>query len=746
MKRYFCAMKCASTCLLVFLSLFLSAQFDDESKSVNIGYIEDKPIIDGIIDEGLWANIEPATDFWQYFPTDSLQAKAQTEVYLTSDENNLYVGIKCYGAGNDWLVSSLKRDYRAGGNDNVTLVFDTFDDNTNGIFFGINPEGVIREGVVTNGGNGFRDFSESWDNKWKGEAKKFDGYYTAELEIPFSTLRFDPSNKKWGMVVYRFDTQDNEMSVWKRTPRNQTLFSLAYTGELNWEQLPSNGSSKLSVIPFATAGGSKDFETDLPTDKFADIGGDVKVAVTPGLNLDLTVNPDFSQVEVDRQVTNLSRFELFFPERRQFFVENADLFGDFGFSSVNPFFSRRIGVGNDANTGSTVQNRILGGLRLSGKLNKNTRIGLLNMQTAQDIDQGLPKANYSVAVVQKKIWDRSNIGFIFVNKQSFGQNVEEFELQAFNRIAGLDFNYASPDNTWSGKTFLHTSITPDSDAKLAHGTELSYNKRDIGFTWSHTYVQEDYNAAVGFVRRTNYIQIEPELNFKFYPTQGPLNRFNIRTSAEVLWRPGFGRTDHDMSLGVDGQFNNSARFFLNLSHNYVYLFDDFDPTGTSSTPLKAGTSYNYVNFGGNIGTDSRKALSANFGPFVGGYFNGTRYGLRGSLRLRYQPKGQIELNYSWNHFNMPHLDETKQTLLIGPRIDYTFSKALFATAFVQYNTQAKNTNINARLQWRFAPVSDFFLVFTDNYFTGNLEEPSDRFAFNLKNRAIVAKMTYWINV
>ncbi len=746
MKRYFCAMKSLCTCFFLSISVLLAAQFSDETKSVDIKYVKTGPTVDGVLDDDLWSSVVPATDFWQYFPTDSLLANGQSEVYLVADDNNLYVGIKCFGAGNDWIVNSLKRDYRAGGSDNITLVFDTFDDNTNGIFFGINPEGVIREGVVTNGGNGFRDFSESWDNKWKGEAKKFDGYYTAELEIPFSTLRFDPANKKWGMVVYRFDTQDNEMSVWKRTPRNQTLFSLAYTGELNWEQLPGSGSSKVSVIPFVTAGGSKDFEANTPVDRFADIGGDVKVAVTPGLNLDLTVNPDFSQVEVDRQVTNLSRFELFFPERRQFFVENADLFGDFGFSGVNPFFSRRIGVGTDVNTGSTVQNRILGGLRLSGKLNKNTRVGLLNMQTAENVEQGLPSINYSVAVLQKKIWDRSNIGFIFVNKQSFADNVEALDIKPFNRIAGLDFNYASTDNTWSGKTFLHTAITPDTEAKLAHGAELNYNKRDIGISWSHTYVQDDYNAEVGFIRRTNFIQVEPELNLRFYPTQGPFNRLEIRSQADVIWRPGFGKTDHEISIGTNGQFNNSARFFMDVSHNYVYLFGDFDPTGTSSAPLPGGTEYNYVSFQANISTDSRKNLSANFGPVAGGYFNGSRVGMRGSVRYRYQPKGMIELNYSWNHFNLPHLDETKQTLLIGPRVDYTFSKALFATAFVQYNTQAKNTNINARLQWRFAPVSDFFIVFTDNYFTGNLEEPSDRFAFNIKNRAIVAKMTYWINV
>jgi len=477
-----------------------------------------------------------------------------------------------------------------------------------------------------------------------------------------------------------------------------------------------------------------------------DFGGDVKIGVTPGLNLDLTVNPDFSQVEVDRQITNLSRFEIFFPERRQFFLENADLFGRFGFGSINPFFSRRIGVGQDANTGLTVQNRILGGLRLSGKVNKDTRIGLLNMLTAPNEEQGLPQVNYSVGVLQQKIWDRSNIGLILINKQSSADNLEELGQNSFNRVAGLDFNYASADNTWSGKTFTHLSLTPDVDTKWSHGTVVNYNKRSFGWQWSHEYVQEGYNAEVGFVRRTNYYSIEPGVEFKFYPNSGNINQWNIQAESEVIWRPGFGRTDHDISLGVNGQFANNSRFFAQLSHNYVYLFGDFDPTGTSSTPLPEGSDYNYLNFVGFMNTDFRKVVSASFRGTAGQYFNGFRAGVGGSVRVRYQPRGSIELNYSINHFDMPHLDETKQTLLIGPRIDYTFSKSLFATAFVQYNTQAKNTNINTRIQWRFAPVSDFFLVYTDNYFTGNLDDPSDRFSFDIKNRAIVAKLTYWINV
>lgn len=749
-SMYFCAAMRITLSIVFFIALSLKSfgQIDEKSKSVTVSYITEKPKIDGVLDENFWDKVLPAKDFWQYFPTDTLRAIARTEVYFASDENNLYVGIKCYSIGNKFIVNSLKRDFRAMGNDNVTLVFDTFNDKTNGIFFGTNPEGVLREGVVTNGGNNFGDFSESWDNKWKGEAKNFDGYYTAEFEIPFSTLRYTAGGTKWGLLIYRFDTQTNENMVWNRIPRNQTLFSLAYTGEMLWEKPLSKSSSTVSLIPFVSSAVTKNFEENNPAKKNIDVGGDAKIAINSGLNLDLTINPDFSQVEVDQQVTNLDRFEIFFPERRQFFVENADLFGDFGFSNINPFFSRRIGVAVDTSTEVNTQNRILAGARISGKLDNKTRVGLLNMQTAENVSKGLPSINYSVAALQRKVLDRSNLGLIMVNKHTFGDNLDLLGLDKYNRVVGADFNYASSDNTYSGKTFVHKSFSPNSSGiQMSHGTRFNYSTRPLGIEWRHEFVSDNYNAEVGFIRRTNYWRMNPEVQFRFYPQNDFINDYAIGISSEVFLRPEFGRTDQTNSLRLSGSLSNTTRFSFGLNHEYVYLFDSFDPTGTDSEVLPANTSYNYINFEGFYFGDRRKDIAWSFRPYVGSYFNGFRAGLGGSINFRFQPKGNIELNYSYNMFDMPHIAEVKHTFLIGPRIDYTFSKSLFFTTFIQYNSQSENTNINARLQWRFAPVSDFYLVYTDNYFTGTDPfDPSDRFGFNIKNRAIVAKLTYWLNI
>ena len=730
--------------LFMCFAFLAAAQPVLEAPKVHVASIKSGQVtVDGELNEAFWQGVTPARDYQQYFPTDSIKAVARTEIYLASDDEQLYVGIKCVSTGNKWIVPSLKRDYRAGGNDNVTLVFDSFDDQTNAIFFGINPEGVIREGLISNGGNRREDFAESWDNKWVGTSKKYDGYYTAELAIPFSTLRYNTNNDKWGLMYYRFDTQVNEWSTWPGTPQNQVLFNLAHMGEMKWEVAPPQGKKQVSIIPFITAGVSKDFEEGIPSDKFLDVGGDAKIALTSGLNLDLTVNPDFSQVEVDQQITNLDRFELFFPERRQFFLENADLFGQFGFQSINPFFSRRIGVANDVETENTVQNRIYGGLRLSGKVNKKLRVGLLNMHTESNHEQGIPSTNYAVLALQQKVLSRSNISFIAVNKNAALDNLEGSDLSKFNRVFGVDFNYANNDNTWSGKTFAHTAITQNQGAKLSHGTNLNYNKREFGLSWEHAYVQEEYSAEVGFIRRTNYIRIAPSGELRFYPAGKKLNTFNFGTETEMIWKPGFGKTDHEIRIGSEIGLTNNTRLGVFFNHNYVYLFDDFDPTGTDSAPLIAESEYNYWNIAGFWSSDSRKKLSFQLRPYIGQYFNGNRYGTRGSISLRYEPRGSIRLDYSVNYFDMPYLDEVKSTLLIGPRIDYTFSKSVFSTLFVQYNSQSQNTNVNARLQWRFAPVSDFFLVYTDNYFSGL--DPSDRFVLNVRNRSLVAKLTYWFN-
>ena len=732
------------------LLLLLCAHFvaqTQQSLDINIPKISESIILDGSLEEAVWKSASVyAKNFQQYFPTDSVIAEDNTTIRMAFDNENLYIAIECFTRGSNFVIPTLKRDYRASGNDNITLLIDPFSDGANAFMFGTNPAGVQREGLISRGGTDIQGFTTSWDNKWKCKTKVYDDKYVAEMAIPFSTLRFNKGIKQWKFNSYRFDMQSNERSTWVPIPRNQWIFNLGYMGNMNFQEEITSTGSKLSLIPYAISSFEKDTEAGTPSDVKFNLGGDAKIAATSGLNLDLTANPDFSQVEVDRQVTNLSRFEISFPERRQFFLENADLFGSFGFQNINPFFTRRIGIVADTTTDTNIQNAIYGGLRLSGKINSNWRVGLLSMMTQKEERAGQPGINYTVATIQRKIGQRSNIGAILVNRQSIKPTSDDI-TEKYNRVIGLDYNLATNTNLWAGKAFIHKSISADnkSDA-LAHGFDLSYNKREFLARWQHEYVGDGYDAQVGFIRRTDYYKIGPDFKYFFYPSKGIVNRSNLFVNYRQFWIPGTGKTDQDLTAGFSLDFSNNSRFNIELGRKYIFLFDEFDPTGTDSTPLAQDTEYNYYFLRANYSSDNSKPLSTRFRPFVGQYFNGRRYGAQGSVTYRVEPYGSVAVNYNYNLFDMPYLDEKKSTILLGPRFDFSFTKSVFLTAFFQYNSQSQNTNINTRLQWRFAPASDFFLVYSDNYFSGNPDDPSDRFAFNLRNRSVVAKVTYWLNM
>ncbi|MEL6832595.1 MAG: DUF5916 domain-containing protein [Bacteroidota bacterium] len=712
---------------------------DVEGEGVFLKKSQDKITIDGRVDEVAWFSGSPATNFWENFPTDTVLCDAKTEIYMTFDEDNLYIAAKCYAPGQNYVVPSLRRDYRAGGSDNITFLLDPFRDRTNAFVFGMNPYGVMREALISNGGNSTSDWLGEWDNKWKGESAIFEDYWSCEIAIPFSTIRFPEGQTEWYFNSYRFDTQSNTRSTWQPIPQNQIIMSLAYMGNMQWEEAPKSPGKSISLIPYITAGTQRDFEGGLPADNNFNVGGDAKIAVTSGLNLDLTVNPDFSQVEVDRQVINLGRFEVFFPERRQFFLENSDLFSTFGDNRANPFFSRRIGVTQDTSTGAAVSNPIYYGARLSGKLDNNWRVGLLNMQTDDNPENGLPSYNYTVAAVQRKVFSRSNVGFIFVNKQTFADLTNDTTevYRQFNRVAGVDYNLASADNRWNGKFYFHHSFSPtQGNNPFSHGAQINYRVRDFAFGMEQRYVGEEFDAEVGFVPRRNYWQINPRAEWFFYPKRGGINRHGPSLRSRFLWTPTEGSTDRVVFFNWNFNFTNTSNLRLSVGNEYVYLLEDFDPTRTDATPLPGQVGYNYTRFSAEYSSDRRRELSFRVEPTVGQFFNGYRYGVETNLTWRYQPLGQIALTTNYSYIDLPDPYASAGLFLIGPRVDLTFTKSIFLTTFFQYNSQIDNVNVNARLQWRFAPVSDFFLVYTDNY---------NSLDWRVKNRAIVAKLTYWLN-
>jgi len=703
--------------------------------------------IDGELKESIWDSLEVATDFWQYFPTDTMISETISEARVTFDEHFLYVGIKVIDqVPGPWVTTSLRRDFRGDHNDQMSVIFDPFSDMTNGMLFGINPFGVQREGLlsgISGRSSGQSGFDLSWDNKWYSEAKRYNGYWTAEMAIPFKTLRYKQGSTQWKANFYTHDSKTAGKTSWNHIPRNQRIFSVAFSGDLIFDEpLPKPGAN-ISVIPYVSGMVSKDVIEGTDTDYAGNIGGDVKIGVTPSLNLDLTFNPDFSQVEADIQQTNLTRFELFYPEQRQFFLENQDIFASFGSSRLRPFFSRRIGIARDPVTSLYVQNRINFGARLSGRVNENWRIGLMNMQTAKDASIYQPGYNYSVLAVQRQVFSRSNISVIGINKQATNILNSDSTLSDgisktnYNRLVGLDYNLASADNKWYGKLFYHQSISPEhNDKAFSHGANLIYDVASVKLEWNHQIVGENFNPEVGFAPRTDYNLIAPAVQFLFYPNKSIANHGpGIRT--EYIWNKQYGKTDHQVHAFYEINFASTATFTGGIQNDYTYLFDDFSPIDSEDAPLPAGSDYTYTSVIAEYRSDRRQDFYFNLETRLGQFYNGNIIRFDGTANYRLGMIGVASLYYSYNRISLPSPHSSGTIWLLGPRFDITFTRDIFLTTFFQYNSQIDNVNINARLQYRYAPVSDFFIVYTENYFPEN---------FKSKNRALVAKLTYWINL
>ena len=709
-----------------------------QTKEVSVSYVESLITIDGILNEASWGQAQPATDFWQYFPTDSILAPYQTEIKFLYNDKTLYVGIKVNAPGNDYVVPSLRRDFRAGGSDNITLMFDTFNDGNNAFLFGANPAGVRREALVSGGGTDLRGFTTSWDTKWTSETRQYDGYYITEWAIPMSAFKFREGETRWRFNSYQFDTQDNARNTWINIPQNQFIFNLSYMGDMVFEKPLGNSKSPISVIPYVNAIAVDDREFD---DSFTEIkvGGDARFTIGNSLNLDVTVNPDFSQVEVDNAITNLSRFEVGLPERRQFFIENSDLFADFGDPrAANPFFSRRIGIAEDFD-GNTIQNDIVAGARLSGKLNNNFRVGLLNMQTANDDRNEIAATNNTVVALQHRVFERSNISAIFVNKQNTSDAAFVQPDEEYNRLVGIDYNLANLDNSWNGKFYLHKSFTPGIERKdYSGGARIEYNRNNWRGTSATLFVNEDFNSELGFIPRKDIFRNFTQVERLIFPKTGAINRHIFSLASFFVWRPELDFTlgDRTLSPQWEAEFKNTSSLSVQPRMRYTKLFDTFDPSRADGLELPEGSEYRYSSLEVQYESDRRKKFSYRANTTYGEFFNGEILTARANATLRLQPFLVLGLDARYDNINLPDPYSDNDIWLISPRIDVTFTKSLFWNTLIQYSSLQENLGINSRLQWRFAPLSDLFLVYNDNYFTET--------SFTPRFRSINLKVTYWL--
>ncbi|HCO85420.1 MAG TPA: hydrolase [Arenibacter sp.] len=717
------------TLLALVLALPLAAQKKNQSFQLHIHKTIAAIEVDGIGNDLAWQDTDVATNFYMVLPMDTGMANEPSEIRMTYDENNLYLLATFYNATKGpYYVESLRRDFSFGKNDNFLLFMDPFNNQTTGYSFGSNAAGAQWDGTMHSGGS----VDLNWDSKWVSAVTSDDEKWVFEMAIPFKSIRYEDGVTEWGINFSRLDLKSGEKSSWTPIPRQFPTASLAYTGTLVWDSPPPTPKTNFSIIPYVLGGIGEDMENNTDTQYDKKIGGDVKFSLSTSLNLDLTVNPDFSQVEVDRQVTNLDRFELFFPEKRQFFLENGDLFANFGYATIRPFFSRRIGLGVP----------IRAGARVSGNLNKKWRLGLMDMQTASIDETGLPSQNFGVLSLQRKVFARSSIGLMLVNKESFNYPQDTDSLRTvfpkFNRNVGLEYNLASANNQWTGKAFFLKSFAPNKNGNgISQAAHLEYKSRKWNWKIQEESVEDDYTAEVGFVPRNGYVNVTSYIGHLFFPKKSTILSHGPKLSASYFFNEKLERTDNINLLEYLLDFRDRSKLNFGVSDEYVELLSPFDPTRSGKESLDVGTQHHWNAYTFDFISKPQSMFTYSFGGRFGGYYSeGNRTSLISELGYRFQPFVSLSSNLSYNHINLPAPWNNTEFWLIGSEVDITFTNKLFFATLFQYNEQSKNFNLNSRFQWRYKPASDLFLVYSNNY----LIEP-----FEGRNWALTLKFTYWFN-
>ncbi len=721
--------------LLLVLLLAKPSLLAEEEYQISIKECSEAIKVDGQLNESCWESAHEVSSFYQNFPSDTSFAGTRTAVRMTYDDRFLYVGAICYDdLAGDYVIQSLKRDFSFPINDGFAIFLDPFSDKTNGFSFSVNPMGVQRDGILVAGGE--YGVTTSWDTKWFSEVSRHGDHWVVEIAIPFRNIRFKENVQQWNVNFSRNDLKRNETSTWVPVPRQFNVANLSFTGKLIWDKAPANNSLGLAVIPYARLGVSKDYEAEEDAEPDYGVGVDAKVAVTSSLNLDITVNPDFSQVEVDRQVIDLNRFEIFFPERRTFFLENSDMFR-LGAGPFRPFFSRRIG----STSGQLVP--ILFGARLSGNIDRNWRIGAMTMQTRSVDDINLEGQNYGALSLQRKLLSRSYIRGFLVNRQGMEEN--SFANKDYNRILGGEFVFRSENGKWLSETFLHYAMDNESfDDPVLAAWDIGYTGLNFGAFFTLEHVGKDYVTDVGFVpdiyhydaetgntERVGYLASYHDFFYRSYREKSSLlNYVLVGYEGKMFLEKNGDFRDYNPSIYGEAKLMNNSVLYLESQYS---IANTLYPTAIAGNVLPV-QEYTFLFNSINFTTPKQKRIYGEFDAGYGGFFNADRLNLGADLTYRAQPWGNFSLSMAYNKINFPEGFNDAELFLLGPRVELSFTPQLFFSTFLQYNTQAENFNVNSRFQWRFRPMSDFFLVYTDNY---------DTEGFGVKNRALVAKGTYW---
>ena len=693
--------------------------------------------VDGALDEAAYRETPPFSDFVQTLPLEGQPASERTEVWVLFDDENFYISARCWDSAPEsrWVANEMRRDsFNILQNERVGFMIDSFYDRRNGMIFNVNAIGGRMDGQMTSES----DYNGDWNPVWEAETGRFEGGWTLEAAIPFKSLRYRPGQAQiWGLNVSRRVFWKNELSYVvpmpvAREPGAIFLSSLAAT--LVGLEAPQGGAT-LELKPYAIADLTSDRTTTphISNQLGGDAGLDVKYGVTQNLVADLTLNTDFAQVEADEQQVNLTRFSLFFPEKREFFLENQGVFafggagtGPFGQNNDTPvlFYSRRIGL----NQGREVP--MQAGGRLTGRVGRFT-VGAMNIQTGDEEVTGAVPTNFSVLRIKRDVLRRSSIGAMFTGRSvsTLGPGSSE--------TFGADANFGFHD-TVNIDTYWARTETPGSRGDdVSYRARFEYRGDRYGVQLEHLAVGEDFRPEVGFLRREDFDRSFG--SFRFSPRP-----YAIAAIRRFTWEGRFdyytsraGVVETRLGQGFFGiEFENADQFEVEYTRSYEFLDRPFQITGDVAIPI-GGYRFQDTRVAYQFGRQRAFSgmLAVQHGSFYGGEKTTVEMGLPGGFRsgrLEITPQLSLEPGISYNRVELPQGRFT--TGLVTSRTTYTATPLMFVSALVQYNSSNASLGANVRFRWEYRPGSELFVVYNEQRDTLTPRHPE------LQNRSFVVKI------
>jgi len=691
------------------IALFFIVKISSQTSTIT--FVDTKIEIDGKLEESVWETLQENTNFYNYLPTDVGLAKNQTSVQLFHNGEYLYVGATYFDSTDKTQVSTLKRDTSIFLSDSFVMILDTQNQEQNGYFFAVNSLGNQTDGLVSRVNDSY-NLNFSWNTIWLSEAFLNGNKKQYEIAIPLKSLNFNKENNIFGIQFYVRDIKNNSWTILKNVKRNYANLDLRFTEKFLLENLPEKSNSRFTATPSLTTNYQNDVINNVDDTAFK-ASLDVQYNLTSSLKMDATINPDFSQIDVDQQVTNLTRFSVFFPEQRNFFLENSDLFSNLGVDGVNPFYSRRVGANSD----------IQFGLKLSGNISPKTRIGVLNVQT--DEEAAVASQNFGTLVLEQQLSKNFVTTAFFINLQQ----TDNFDfVNDYNRVTGINLNYKSDNNKWIGLAnygkSLNDGISGDNNF---YNAGVWFNKRGLEWNASIKNVGKNYITDVGFtprlynydaindlVVREGYTQTTIGVEYqKFYEQSKTINSVRFLNYNNNTY------FDDSGVMSQSSHFLNSAVFFKNLSSvYYVYKYDiinlkyGFNPLSEGNALVPNEYRFGILKVGYNSANNQK--FRYRFNLQNGSYYNGKRFTAGAYVNYQLLPFASFEASYDINEIDLNELGKETFHLARFTK-EIFFNNRLNWTTYVQYNTQRNNFNINSRLQWEYKPMSYVYFVITDNF-------------------------------